>query len=105
MRVINRKNVQLYNYSPHTIADGVFYSIIMYIVAVLLLIISILISYIFLGEAPLVVAGIGISSIAFNLVSMIFIILEVYLYKNFHSEIRNMLLLQLLLFSIWIFII
>ena len=36
---------------------------------------------------------------------MVNVILEVYLYNNFHPEIRTMLVLQLILFAVWIFII
>ena len=105
MREIVRKNKIIYNYQLHTLSDGTKTAIILYAIAVLFLIISILISYIFLGEAPSIVAGFGISSILFNIGSMLNIVLEVYLYNNFHPEIRTMLLLQLILFSIWIFII
>ena len=105
MREIVRKNKIIYNYQPHKLSDGTIAAIILYLVAVFLLLISVMISYIFLGEAPSIVAGIGLSSIIFNIGSIINIILEVYLYNNYHPEIRTMLLLQLILFSIWIFII
>ncbi len=105
MREIIRKNKVVYSYEEHKLSDGVHTAIILYAVAVSLLVISILISYMCLGEAPSIVAGIGISSILFNIGSMASIILEVYLYNNFHAEIRTMLLLQLILFTVWIFII
>ncbi len=105
MREIVKKDKIIYSYNAHKISDGVFYAIILYAISILLLIISILISYIYLGAAPSIVAGIGLSSIIFNIGSMAFIINEVYTYQNFHSEIRTMLILQLILFSIWIFII
>ena len=105
MREIVKNNKVLYSYNAHKISDGVIMSIILYAVSVLLLIISILISYLYLGEAPSYVAGIGISSIIFNIASMIKIIIEIYFYENFHSEIRTMLILELILFSVWIFII
>ena len=105
MREVIRNNKVIYNYRVHKLSDGVILSIIFYIIAVLYLILPILISYLFLGEAPSIIAGIGISSIIFNFASMIKIILEIYLYGNYHSEIRTMLILQLILFSIWIFII
>lgn len=105
MREIVRKNKIIYNYELHTLSYGTKAAIILYAVAVLLLLVSILISYILLGEAPTIIAGLGISSIIFNIGSMLNIILEVYLYNNFHPEIRTMLLLQLVLFFIWIFII
>lgn len=105
MREIVKNNKVIYSYNTHKMSDGVILSIILFAVAVLLLIISILISYLYLGEAPTYVAGVGISSIIFNVASMIEIIIEIYFYENFHSEIRTMLILQLLLFSIWIFII
>lgn len=105
MREIVRKNQVVYSYKEHKFSDGVIAAIILYVVALLLLFISILISYMYLGEAPTFVAGIGIASILFNIGSIINIILEVYLYNNFHSEIRTMLVLQIILFTIWIFII
>lgn len=105
MRVVNKNDKTVYKYGTHRFADGVLSAIILYAVAVLLLVVSVVISYLYLGEAPTFVAGIGISSMLFNLASMINIILEIYLYKNFHAEIRNLLLLQILLFSIWIFMI
>lgn len=105
MRIVSRKDKKIYKYESHKISDGVFVAIILYAIAVLLLLISIIISYLYLGEAPTYIAGIGLSSIFFNIASMINIILEIYLYGNFHIEIRNMLLLQILLFVIWIFII
>lgn len=105
MQVINKNNKTIYKYGEHKLSDGVITSIIFFAVAVLLFACSILISFIFLGEAPSFVAGIGISSMICNAASMFYIVLEIYLYKNFHKEIRNMLILQILLFSIWIFII
>lgn len=105
MREIVRKNKTIYNYQLHKLSEGTMTAIILYAISVFLLLISLLISYICLGEAPSIVAGFGISSLIFNIGSMLNIILEVYLYNNFHPEIRTMLLLQLILFSIWIFII
>lgn len=105
MREIVRKNKTVYNYTEHIMSYGVKVAILLYVVAVLLLMISILVSYLFMGEAPSIVAGIGMASIIFNLGSMTNIILEVYLYNNFHPEIRTMLLLELILFAIWIFIV
>ena len=105
MREIVKKNKIVYNYTEHIISDGVKIAIMLYAVAVVLLLISILVSYLYMGDAPSIVAGIGLSSIFFNIGSMINIILEVYLYNNFHPEIRTMLILELILFAIWIFII
>lgn len=105
MREIVRKNKTIYNYTDHTISYGVKVAILLYVASVLLLLISILVSYLCMGEAPSVVAGIGISSIIFNIGSMVNIILEVYLYNNFYPEIRTMLFLELVLFAIWIFIV
>ena len=105
MRTIIKNNKIIYNYNKHKISDGVKNAIILYCIAVLLLFLSIFISFICLGNAPSFVAGIGISSILFNVASIIHIILEIYLDQNFHNEIRVMLLLELLLFTIWIFII
>ena len=105
MREIIRKNRIIYNYQLHKLSEGTITAIILFAISVLLLLISILISYICLGEAPSIVAGFGLSSLIFNTGSMLNIILEVYLYNNFHPEIRTMLFLQLVLFSVWIFII
>lgn len=105
MREIVKKNKIIYNYKEHIISDGVKVAILLYFISILLLIISILVSYLYMGEAPPIVAGIGMSSIIFNLGSMVSVILEIYLYNNFHSEIRTMLILQLIVFAIWIFII
>ena len=105
MREVVRKNKVIYNYKEHIISDGVKVAILLYAIAIFLLVLSILISYLWMGDAPTIIAGIGISSIIFNLGSMTNIILEVYLYNNFHPEIRTMLILQLLLFAIWIFIV
>lgn len=105
MKVINRKNKKLFSYNTHEISKGVKFAILLYIIALFLFILSVLLSILFLGEAPSFVAGIGISSLLFNAASMLNIVLEIYLYKNYFSEIRNMLLLQILLFIIWIFIV
>ena len=105
MREIVKKDKVIYNYTEHITPYGVKVAILLYVVAVLLLLVSILISYIYMGEAPATVAGIGLSSLIFNIGSMVNIILEVYLYNNFHPEIRTMLILQLILFAIWVFII
>lgn len=105
MREIVKKNRIIYNYKEHIISDGVKVAILLYIISVLLLIVSILVSYLYMGEAPPIVAGIGMSSIIFNLGSMVSVILEIYLYNNFHSEIRTLLILQLIIFGVWIFII
>ena len=105
MREIVKNNKVFYNYEAHKLSDGVNAAIILYCIAVLLLILSIFISYIYVGDAPTIVAGVGLSSILFNIGSMVNIILEVYLYNNFHVEIRTMLLLQLILFTVWMFII
>lgn len=105
MREIVKKNKVIYNYKEHVMPEGVKVAILLYVIAILLLIVSILISYICMGEAPSIVAGVGISSLIFNAGSMFNIVLEVYLYNNFHPEIRTMLVLQLILFAVWIFII
>ena len=105
MREIVRKNKIIYNYEQHKLSEGVVTAIVLFILSVLLLLSSILISFLYLGEAPSYVGGIGIASIIFNLGSMVNIVLEVYLYNNFYPEIRTMLLLQLIIFSIWIFIV
>lgn len=105
MREIIKKNRVIYNYKEHIRPYGVIVAIILYFIAILLLIVSILISYLYMGEAPTFVAGIGISSLIFNTGSMVNIVLEVYFYNNFHPEIRTMLILQLVLYAVWIFII
>lgn len=104
MRVINKKNKTIYKYDKHEFSDGVIIAIIMFAIAILLFISSVIISYIFLGEAPLFIAGVGISSILFDVGSMLIVVLEIYLYKNFHKEIRNLLILQIIFLIIWIFI-
>ena len=105
MREIVKKNKVVYNYTEHIMSNGVKVAILLYVIAILLLMISVLISYLYMGDAPSVVAGFGLSSIIFNVGSMVNVILEVYLYNNFHPEIRTMLVLQLILFAVWIFII
>ena len=105
MREIVKKNKVIYNYKEHIIPYGVKVAILLYVIAVLLLLVSILISYLCMGDAPSIVAGIGLSSLICNIGSMVNIILEVYLYNNFHPEVRTMLILQLVLFAVWIFII
>lgn len=104
MKVINKNSKTIYKYSKHDFSDGVITAIILYAIAILLFIVSIVISYIFIGEAPLIVAGVGVSSIIFDIGSMIYVILDIYLYKNFHIEIRNLLILQILFLILWIFI-
>lgn len=105
MRVIYKNNQVYYKYDQHKMSDGVKVAILYYIIAILLFVFSVAISFLYFGNAPTFVAGIGISSILFNLLSMIYIIMEIYLYQNFHKEIRNMLLLQLGYFIFWIFIV
>lgn len=105
MREIVRNNQIYYSYKTHKMSEGVIYSIAFFAVAVIFLIISILVSYLYLGEAPSFVAGFGITSIIFNIASITKIVMEIYLYENYSPEIRTMLILQLLLFSVWIFII
>ena len=105
MREKIRKNEIVYDYEIHKLSQDVRLAIILYIFAVILLIVSIFISYLFLGDAPSIVAGIGISSLILNTASMALIVMEIYLQDNYHSEIRTMLVLQLILFSIWFLII
>lgn len=100
-----KKKKFIYNYLETGFSNGVKFAIILYAIAVLFLIISVFISFVLSGEAPTIIAGFGISSILFNIASIINIILEVYLYDNYKKEIRTMLLLQLVLFAVWIFII
>ena len=105
MREIVKNNQIIYSYKTHKLSEGVIHSIIFFAIAVIFLIISILISYLYLGEAPSFIAGFGLTSIIFNIASITKIVMEIYLYENYSPEIRTMLILQLLLFSIWIFII
>ena len=105
MREIIKNNNVVYDYDVHKLSDGVILSIILFLIAILLLILSIVISYMFLGDAPSFVAGIGMSSLIFNAGSMYKIISEIYLHDNFNREVKVMLILQLILFTIWIFII
>lgn len=104
MKIINKKNKILYKYIKHDFSDGVIIAIILFSIAILLFITSILISYIFIGEAPLIIAGICISSLIFDIGSLIIVILEIYLFKNYHSEIRNLLILQIIFLILWILI-
>ena len=105
MREIVRNNQIYYSYKTHKMSEGVIYSIVFFAVALIFLIISILVSYLYLGKAPSFVAGLGITSIIFNIASITKIVMEIYLYENYSSEIRTMLILQLLLFSVWLLII
>ena len=105
MREIVKNNQIYYSYKTHKLSEGVLHSIIFFEVAVIFLIISILVSYLYLGEAPSFIAGLGLTSIIFNIASITKIVMEIYLYENYAPEIRTMLILQLLLFSVWIFII
>lgn len=105
MREVVKKNKIVYDYVTHKISDNTKLSIILYIVAILFLVLSVFISYIYLGDGPSVIAGIGISSIIFNIASMVVVVYDIYIHDNYQREIGIMLILQLLLFSIWIFII
>ena len=105
MREIVKNNQIYYSYKAHKLSEGVIHSIVFYAIAVIFLIILILFSYLYLGEAPSFIAGIGLTSIIFNIASITKIVMEIYLYENYSPEIRTMLILQILLFSIWIFII
>lgn len=105
MREIVRNNQIYYSYKAHKMSEGVLLSIVLFAIAVIFLIISILVSYLYLGEAPSFIAGLGLTSIIFNIASITKIVMEIYLYENYSPEIRTMLILQLLLFSVWIFII
>ena len=105
MREIIRKNRIIYNYEIYKLSEGSKTAILLYVVAVFFLIMPMFVSYFCGGEAPTIIAGFGLTSIICNIGSMLNIVLEVHLYNNFHPEIRTMLLLQLILFSIWIFIV
>ena len=105
MRVIVRNNKIKYVYAKPKLTEGIKLSIIMFVAAIVMLLIGVLISILFSGNAPSIVASFGISSIICNTASMASIVLEVYLYKNFAPAVRNMLLLQIFLFIVWIFII
>lgn len=105
MREIVKNNQIYYSYKAHKFSEGVIHSIVFFAIAVIFLLISILVSYLYLGEAPSFIAGLGLTSIIFNIASITKIVMEIYLYENYSPEIRTMLILQILLFSIWIFII
>lgn len=105
MREIIRKSGVVYSYTKYERSKGIIHAIILYAIAVLFLAISIVVSLLYLGEAPSIVGGLGLVSIIFNLGSLTNVIMDIYLYRNFHTDVRTMLLLQIILFSVWIFII
>ena len=105
MRVIVRNNKIKYIYVKQELTEGIKLSIIMYIISILMLLMGVFISILFSGNAPTIVAAFGLISIICNIASMTYIVLEVYLYQNFAPAIRNMLLLQIFLFIVWILII
>ena len=105
MRVIVRNNKIKYMYAKSKWTEGIKNAIFLFIVAVLMLVFGVLISILFHGNAPSFVAGLGIMSIGCNVASMTNIVLEVYLYQNFAPAVRNMLLLQIAFFIVWIFIV
>lgn len=105
MRIINKNNRIIYKYARHIISDGVKDSIVLFLISIIILLFSIVISILFSGQAPSFIAGFGISSMLFNFASMTLIILEIYLYDNYNKEIRYMLMLQIALFTIWMIII
>lgn len=105
MRIVTRNNKKYYKYEKKPLSFGIIAAVVLYIVAILLYIFDIIYAYACGGEAPLMAGGIGVCSIFLNIVSMLFIVFEIYLYKNFQPAIRNMLILQILYFIFWIFII
>ena len=105
MRVIVRNNKIKYMYAKTKMTEGIKLAIILFIIAVSMLALGVLISILFNGNAPTFVASFGIMSIGCNVASMVNIVLEVYLYQNFAPAVRNMLLLQIAFFIVWIFII
>lgn len=105
MRIVVRNNKIKYMYVKPEMTEDIKLSIIMFIISVVMLLLGIFISILFSGNAPTIVAAFGLISIICNVASMTYIVLEVYLYQNFAPAVRNMLLLQILFFIIWIFII
>lgn len=105
MKKILRNNKTYYKYEKKPLTQNIQYAIILYVVAIMLFIISILISYLYRGEAPEIIGGMGVTSIVLDFVSMIFIVLDIYLDKNFQPAIRNMLILQILFIIMWIILI
>lgn len=104
MEKIKRKNKIIYKYKEKDISNEIIFAILWYVVAILLLILAIFISYICEGEAPLIVGGIGAASIFLDIVSMGYIIYDIYINNNFQKAIRNMLILQLIFIIFWIII-
>lgn len=105
MREIIKNNKTVYDYKTHKISYDVTLSAVLYCISILLMLLSFFISYIYIGNAPTVVAGVGISSLIFNTASMIVVVYDIYMHDNYSREVGVMLILQLILFSIWIFII
>lgn len=105
MREIIRKNGVVYSYTKYERSEGIIYAIILYAIAVLFLFISIVISLLYLGEAPSIVGGLGLTSIIFNTGSLLNVILDIYFYRNFHTDVRTLLILQIILYSVWIFLV
>lgn len=105
MRELIRKTGVVYSYTKYERSEGMIHAIILYAIAVLFLVISIILSLLYFGEGPSIIGGFGLVSIIFNVGSLSNVIMDIYLYRNFHTDVRTMLLLQIILFSVWIFII
>ena len=105
MKVVVRNNEKIFKYEKHKFSFGVKSAIGLYITGIFLFCLSIYISYLLDGEAGTFIAGIAISSLICDIFSLIIVILEIYLYKNFYSEIRNMLILQIVYLVFFIIII
>lgn len=102
MRVITRNKKKLYKYEKIPFTYNIKMAILFFAIAIFVYLIGILIAVLCKGEAPMIVGGIGISSIIIDLLSMGYIIYDIYEYKNFQPSIRNMLLLQILFLVYWV---
>lgn len=105
MKVVVRNNEKVFKYEKHKFSFGVKSAIGLYVGCIFLFCLSIYISYLLDGNAGTFIAGIVFSALICDIASLIIVILEIYLYKNFYSEIRNMLILQVAFLLFFIIII
>lgn len=103
MKVIIKDNQKRYKYSKLKISEGERLSIILFVTSFLLVLISIIISFFYEGEAPAIVGGMGVASIICILGSMAFSISEIYLYRSYTYTTRNMIFLQIISLLFWMF--
>ena len=104
MRIINKNNKKIYVYTRFKKPTSILISNILFIVSIILFAISVFISVIYDANAPMIVGGIALSSLFFNICSMIFSLSELYYSNSYTKYFRNIFLLQLLYLIIWAFI-